>query len=77
MAGTVADVAGWRAGLAAVGVVSLACAVAFRLLLPPATAPAPSRPRPRDLRGHAAPATCATRACRRLFGIAFVLMGRS
>jgi MFS transporter, YNFM family, putative membrane transport protein len=38
LASSVADVAGWRAGLAAVGVVALACVVAFRALLPPPTA---------------------------------------
>lgn len=34
--GAVAQYAGWRAALLAVGVLSLACAVAFRLLVPPA-----------------------------------------
>jgi YNFM family putative membrane transporter len=38
LSSAVADVAGWRAGLAAVGVLALACVVAFQLLLPPATA---------------------------------------
>lgn len=38
VASGVADVAGWRAGLAAVGCLALLCAVAFRLLLPPLTA---------------------------------------
>lgn len=74
VAGTVADVAGWRAGLAAVGVVSVAAAVAFRLLLPPATGPAPGRTRLRDLGG---PLRTHLRdpglLC--LFGIAFLLMG--
>ena len=37
----VADVAGWRAGLAAVGAVALLCVVVFRLLLPPPLATAP------------------------------------
>ena len=37
----VADVAGWRAGLAAVGAVALVCVVVFRLLLPPPLATAP------------------------------------
>ncbi|MDQ4115445.1 MAG: MFS transporter [Actinomycetota bacterium] len=74
VAGTVADVAGWRAGLAAVGVVSVGAAVAFRMLLPPATAPAPARTRLRDLGG---PLRRHLRdpglLC--LFGIAFLLMG--
>lgn len=74
VAGTVADVAGWRAGLAAVGVVSVAAAVAFRLLLPPVTAPDPAPTRLRDLGG---PLRTHLRdpglLC--LFGIAFLLMG--
>lgn len=74
VAGTVADLVGWRAGLAAVGVVSVAAAVAFRLLLPPATSPDPERTRLRDLGG---PLRRHLRdpglLC--LFGIAFLLMG--
>ena len=51
LSSAVADVAGWRAGLAAVGVLALACVVAFRLLLPPPTAvPAPTGDR--VLRAH-------------------------
>ena len=38
LASVVADVAGWRAGLAAVGALGLACVVALHLLLPPPTA---------------------------------------
>lgn len=41
LSSTVADVAGWRAGMGAVGVLALACVVAFRLLLPPPTTPPP------------------------------------
>ncbi len=42
LSSAVADVAGWRAGFAAVGVLSLLCVLAFRVLLPPPTAaPAP------------------------------------
>ncbi|MCE3551758.1 MFS transporter [Pseudonocardia sp. RS11V-5] len=41
----VADVAGWRLALLAVGLVSLLCTVAFRLLLPPSIAPAAPRVR--------------------------------
>lgn len=44
VASWVAELGGWRAGLAAVGVVSVLATVAFRLLLPPATAP--TRPAP-------------------------------
>ncbi len=39
LSSTVADQAGWRAGLAAVGAVALVCVLAFRLLLPPSVAP--------------------------------------
>jgi YNFM family putative membrane transporter len=38
LSSAVADVAGWRAGFAAVGVLALLCVVAFRALLPPPTA---------------------------------------
>jgi MFS transporter, YNFM family, putative membrane transport protein len=51
LSSAVADVAGWRAGLAAVGVLALACVVVFRLLLPPATVP-PSRTAGRERRSH-------------------------
>ena len=51
LSSAVADVAGWRAGLAAVGVLALACVVAFRVLLPPPTAPRPVTGRG-VLRGH-------------------------
>ena len=42
LSSAVADLAGWRAGLAAVGAVALVCVVAFHLLLPPPTAPSSS-----------------------------------
>jgi MFS transporter, YNFM family, putative membrane transport protein len=51
LASSVADVAGWRAGLAAVGVLALGCVVAFRVLLPPPTA-APAVTGPGVLSGH-------------------------
>jgi len=38
LSSAVADVADWRAGMAAVGVLALLCVAAFRLLLPPPTA---------------------------------------
>jgi YNFM family putative membrane transporter len=47
----VADVAGWRVGLAAVGALALLCVVAFRVLLPPTTA-APAPEPPDDAVGH-------------------------
>ncbi|MEX2291111.1 MAG: MFS transporter [Mycobacteriales bacterium] len=40
LSSTVADAAGWRAGMAAVGLLALLCVVAFRVLLPPPTAAA-------------------------------------
>lgn len=51
LSSAVADVAGWRAGLAAVGVLALACVVAFRVLLPPPTA-SPARTGRGVLRAH-------------------------
>ena len=74
MASAVADVAGWRIGLLAVGLLSLACTAAFRLLLPPPVAPAAPPVRLRALGGQVVrhlrdPGL----AC--LFGLAFVLMG--
>ena len=38
LASTLADLGGWRTGLAAVGVLGLLCVVAFHVLLPPPTA---------------------------------------
>ncbi|HYH32284.1 MAG TPA: MFS transporter, partial [Pseudonocardia sp.] len=74
VAGAVTDLAGWRVALAVIGGLSLVCTVAFRLLLPPALAPAPPRVR---LRGLAAPLAAQLRdpGLRCLFGIAFLLMG--
>ena len=74
VATAVADVAGWRVGLLAVGLLSLACTAAFRLLLPPPVAPAAPPVRLRALGGQVVrhlrdPGL----AC--LFGLAFVLMG--
>ncbi|MFP5071200.1 MFS transporter [Pseudonocardia nantongensis] len=74
IASWVAEAAGWRAGLAAVGAVSVAATVAFRLLLPAPTAVTPSRTRLRDLGGplrrHLGDPGL---LC--LFGMAFLLMG--
>jgi YNFM family putative membrane transporter len=74
VAGAVADVAGWRVALAVIGGLSLLCTVAFRLLLPPALAPAPPRVRLRELGGPLG-AQLADPGLRCLFGIAFLLMG--
>jgi YNFM family putative membrane transporter len=74
VAGAVADVAGWRVALAVIGGLSLLCTVAFRLLLPPALAPAPPRVRLRELGGPLR-AQLADPGLRCLFGIAFLLMG--
>jgi YNFM family putative membrane transporter len=45
LSSVVADLGGWRAGLAAVGALALLCVVAFRVLLPPPTAVPTSGPR--------------------------------
>ncbi|QJY50077.1 MFS transporter [Pseudonocardia broussonetiae] len=74
IAGTVAEFGGWRAGLAAVGVVSLACTVAFRLLLPPTVGGRAPRIRLRDL-GGSVRLHLRDPGLRCLFGIAFALMG--
>lgn len=73
IANAVADVAGWRWALAAVGLVSLGCLLAFRALVPePARLPPPAEP-PRVLLaqawGHLADA-----GVRRVCLISFVLM---
>ncbi|CCB76485.1 MULTISPECIES: MFS transporter [Streptomycetaceae] len=49
IAGFVAQFAGWRVALLVLGVLSLACAVAFRLLVPPARCFTPARISPRAL----------------------------
>jgi YNFM family putative membrane transporter len=74
VAGAVADLAGWRVALAVIGGLSLLCTLAFRLLLPPALAPAPPRVRLRELDGPLR-AQLADPGLRCLFGIAFLLMG--
>lgn len=74
VAGAVADLGGWRAGLAAVGVLSLGCTLAFRLLLPPQLTDDVARTRLRDLGGPLR-RHLADPALLRLFGIAFLLMG--
>ncbi|GAA5153014.1 MFS transporter [Pseudonocardia eucalypti] len=72
--GVVADLGGWRLALAVIGVVSLLCTVAFRLLLPPPVAPDPPRTRLRDIAGPLR-THLADPALRCLFGIGFLLMG--
>jgi MFS transporter, YNFM family, putative membrane transport protein len=74
VAGVVADIAGWRVALAVIGGLSLLCTVAFRLLLPPALAPAPARVRLSELDGPLR-AQLSDPGLRCLFGIAFLLMG--
>jgi YNFM family putative membrane transporter len=70
----VADVAGWRVGLLAVGLLSLVCTAAFRLLLPPPVAPAAPPVRLRALGGQVV-RHLRDPGLARLFGLAFVLMG--
>ena len=72
LSSAVADVAGWRAGLAAVGVLALACVVAFRLLLPPPTTVPTPTPQ-RVLRSHLG-LHLRDRGVRRLCLSSFVLM---
>jgi YNFM family putative membrane transporter len=74
VAGFVADVAGWRVALGVVGVLSLACTVAFRLLLPPPVAPDAPRVRLRDL-GTPVRTHLRDPGLLALFGVAFLLMG--
>lgn len=73
VAGFVAEFGGWRAGMAAVGIVSLAATVAFRALLPPSVGVAAGPVRLRDL---GAPLRVHLRdpGLRCLFGISFALM---
>lgn len=52
VASAVADLAGWRVALAAVGVLSLGCLLAFHALLPTATVARPAAERPRVLLAH-------------------------
>ncbi|MEU8541872.1 MFS transporter [Streptomyces sp. NPDC048717] len=58
LTGWVAQLWGWRAGLAAVGLLAVACAVAFRFLIPPARHFTPASLNPmalgRTVRGHLA-----------------------
>jgi len=69
-----ADAGGWRVALAGIGVFSLACAVAFRLLLPPSAhfqrAPVHVGALARSLRGH-----LTDPGLLRLYLVAFALMG--
>jgi YNFM family putative membrane transporter len=74
VAGAVAELGGWRAGLAAVGVVSLACTVAFRALLPPSIGVPAAPVRLRDL-GPPLRVHLRDPGLRCLFGISFALMG--
>jgi MFS transporter, YNFM family, putative membrane transport protein len=73
VAGFVADLAGWRVALGVIGVLSLACTVAFRVLLPEPLAPDAPRVRLRELR---TPLRVHLRdpGLRCLFGIGFLVM---
>ncbi len=74
VAGFVADGAGWRVALGVIGVLSLACTAAFRLLLPPPVAPDAPRVRLRDL-GNPLRTHLRDPGLLALFGVAFLLMG--
>ena len=73
LAGVVADVAGWRWALAAVGLTSLGCVLAFRALLPEPRQESPSAEALpvllRQLRGH-----LADPGVRRACAVSFLLM---
>ncbi|WP_433274741.1 MFS transporter [Pseudonocardia xinjiangensis] len=74
IAGAVADVAGWRIALGVIGVLSIICTVVFRLLLPPAQAPAPAQVRLGEL-GPLVRVHLRDPGLVCLFGIGFLLMG--
>ena len=74
IASLIADVAGWRWALGAVGVAGLVMAEAFRRLAPESRNFTASAGRPRDLIGDAA-ALFRDRAMRLLYAEAFLLMG--
>jgi len=72
IASVAADVTGWRAGFAAVGVLALACVLAFRLLLPaPAAQAAPAAALPGGVQPWSHLRDPGIRA---LCGVSFVLM---
>ncbi|MCW2719544.1 MFS transporter [Pseudonocardia sp.] len=74
VAGFVSDVAGWRTALGAIGVLSLGCMVAFRLLLPDPVSPNPPKVRLREL-GRPLRVHLHDPGLLCLFGVAFLLMG--
>jgi YNFM family putative membrane transporter len=74
IAGVVSDFGGWRLALAVIGVLSLACTVAFRWLLPTPVAADPPRVRLRDLGGPLR-VHLGDPALRLLFVMGFLLMG--
>lgn len=73
IAGLLADVAGWRVAMAVVGVLSLLCLVAFRLLIPPPLRAAPRARAPRALVAEAR-ALLRDPGVRRICLVSFVLM---
>jgi YNFM family putative membrane transporter len=74
IASAVADLGGWRLALTVIGLVSLLCTVAFRLLLPPTLTPPPRQVRLREL-GGGVRTHVADPGLLCLFGIGFLLMG--
>jgi YNFM family putative membrane transporter len=74
LSGLVDDVAGWRWALAVVGLVALACTIAFRLTIVPSRGFAPRPPKVRELAGAVGRAFTDT-GLLRLFTAGFLLMG--
>ncbi|SHK16116.1 MFS transporter, YNFM family, putative membrane transport protein [Pseudonocardia thermophila] len=74
IAGTIADLSGWRLGLAAIGATALLCTIGFRLALPPQLAPDGGGGRLREL-GAPLRRHLADPALMRLFLIGFLMMG--
>lgn len=73
VSGLVADVAGWRWALAAVGLAAVACAVLFRVSAPPSAHFTPKPPRPRALIASLAGTFTDTGLCR-LYALALLMM---
>jgi YNFM family putative membrane transporter len=68
------DVAGWRLALGVIGLASLACAAAFRVLILPSGGFTPQRPQPAVLARSVA-ASFTDTGMLRLYAVGFLLMG--
>jgi YNFM family putative membrane transporter len=74
LAGLIADLAGWRWAVAVIGLIALACAVAFRLAIVPSARQQRRPLRPAALAGSVR-AACADSGLIRLYAAGFLLMG--